>query len=216
MMFFEVFVPKGALSAEQRQQLGERLIAEFMTDEEQQSAPAEVIQASRAIEQVVVHEPDTWIMGGRPVDPSQPPCYVVRVSVPNAWRKDLSAEVIARVTRILAAADPNPRRLYDEPVAWVHVVGLPEGSIGAFGQVMGSSDIVRLITKPFREATKDGLPQTPPGTAIDPVCGMTVPLGDAALTVHDDGVTYAFCSPGCLKVFREDREDLEPTHTSRA
>jgi xanthine dehydrogenase accessory factor len=35
-----------------------------------------------------------------------------------------------------------------------------------------------------------------PAEAVDPVCSMTVSLA-SALTVVRDGVTYAFCSPGC-------------------
>jgi xanthine dehydrogenase accessory factor len=35
-----------------------------------------------------------------------------------------------------------------------------------------------------------------PAEAVDPVCGMTVSLA-SALTIVRDGVTYAFCSPGC-------------------
>ena len=102
MMFIELFARKGTFSEEQRRQIGERLI-EVMSDE---SAPAVVIEAWHNISQVVFHEPDTWIIGGRPVDPSEPPRYVVRVSVPGAWRKDMSVEVISRFTRVLAELEP--------------------------------------------------------------------------------------------------------------
>jgi YHS domain-containing protein len=207
MMFIELFVPKGALSEAQRRRLSERLITEFMTEAEEQSAPAEVIEAGRAIWQVVVHEPDPWIAGGRAVDAGEPPRYVVRVSVSAAWRKEMSAEVISRVTRILAEADQNPQRLYQEPVAWVHVIGVPEGSCGAFGQVMTSTDIVKLITKPFRESPdREALIETAsPGTAIDPICGMTVPLTGTTLTLEHEGAIYAFCSAGCRAVFVEEQ-----------
>src|SRR5262245_28825510 len=148
MMFIELFAPKGSLSKEQRRQIGERLI-EVMSDE---SAPAEVIEAWRGISQVVFHEPDTWIVGGREVDSSEPPRYIVRISVPGAWRKEMSSYVISRFTQVLAEADQNPQRLYQEPHAWVHLVGIAEGSCGAFGQVLRSTDIVKMVTKPFREA----------------------------------------------------------------
>lgn len=207
MMFIELFVPKGALSEEQRRRLSQRLITEFMTGEELQSAPAAVIEASQAIQHVIVHEPDTWIAGGHLVQPGEPPRYLVRVSVPASWRKQMSAEVISRVTRILAEADPDPQRLYQEAAAWVHVIGVPEGSCGAFGQVMSASDIVKLITRPFRESPERDalLKAAPPGTAIDPVCGMTVPLADATFTLEHDGVSYAFCSAGCRTVFIEEQ-----------
>jgi YHS domain-containing protein len=203
MMFIELFAPKGALSEEQRRRLGEQLI-EVMSEE---SAPAAVIEAWRGICQVVIHEPDTWIVGGRPVDPAEPPRYVVRVSVPGSWRKDMSAEVISRFTRVLAEADADPQRLYQEPHVWVHVVGVPEGSCGAFGRAMRSTDIVKLITKPYREAPKGNFPirERAPGTAIDPICGMAVPLTNTAITLELGGTTYAFCSPGCRAVFAEEQ-----------
>jgi YHS domain-containing protein/phenylpyruvate tautomerase PptA (4-oxalocrotonate tautomerase family) len=209
MMFIELFFPKGALSEEQRRQIAERLVTEVMYEE---SAPASVLEAGRALTQVVIHEPDTWIIGGRSVDPSEPPRYVVRVSVPGSWRKEGSAWLISRVTQVLAEADANPQRLYQEPHAWVHVVGIPEGSCGAFGQVMRSTDITRLITKPYREAPEGSIPtqELAPGTAIDPICGMTVALTDTTIMLEYEGTTYAFCSPACRAVFAEEQRAVSP------
>jgi len=39
---------------------------------------------------------------------------------------------------------------------------------------------------------------------IDPVCGMTVEPDDAAAAWEYDGVTYLFCSTGCMRRFRDD------------
>lgn len=201
MMFVELFAPKGALGPEQRQRVAERLATEVMREE---SAPPAVIEASLAISHVVVHEPDTWLIGGRPVESTEAPRYLVRVSVPNAWRKEMSEHVISRVTRVLADVDDDPHRLYREPHAWVHVVGVPEGSMGSLGQVMGSTEIIKMITKSFRASD---VPTRSPasGTAIDPICGMTVPLTDAAITLERDGTRYAFCSTGCRRVFADER-----------
>lgn len=211
MMFFEVYVPKGALSLEQRARLGERLIGEFLTAEETATAPAEVVAAGQAIQQVVFHEVEPWIVGTRRAGVAEPPRYVVRLSVPGAWRKEMSATAVERVTRVLASMDAelglSPRRLYEEPAAWVHVLGVPEGGLGAFGRVQTSADLVRLITAPFRESPdRDALVgAAAPGTALDPICGMTVELDAGAITFERDGQTYGFCSPGCLQVFKEDR-----------
>ena len=202
MILIELFSPKGTLSAEQRRRIPERLIEAIS----EAGAPAEVAEAWRAICQVVLHEPDAWIVGGRPVEPGEPPRYIVRVSVPGAWRNDMSAHVIARLTQALAADDPNPQRLFQEPLVCVQIVGVAEGSYGAFGRVMRSADIIKLITRPYREASAGRIPaeQPAPGTAIDPICGMTVALTDTAITLEHAGTTYAFCSSGCRSVFAEE------------
>lgn len=38
---------------------------------------------------------------------------------------------------------------------------------------------------------------------VDPVCGMRIAPGPGTPTVHHDGITVAFCSPGCLGRFVE-------------
>ncbi|HEY3183206.1 MAG TPA: XdhC family protein [Gaiellaceae bacterium] len=47
------------------------------------------------------------------------------------------------------------------------------------------------------------LPESAPTEAVDPVCGMTVSLVGAIVAVHE-GVTYAFCCPGCRSRFEDD------------
>ena len=38
----------------------------------------------------------------------------------------------------------------------------------------------------------------------DPVCGMAVEAASAAAAWEHDGVTYYFCSVGCMERFRQD------------
>ena len=45
-----------------------------------------------------------------------------------------------------------------------------------------------------------------PATAVDPVCGMTVPAVESSLQIEHNGVTVYFCSPGCRAAFRKDPE----------
>ncbi|MFF2243580.1 XdhC family protein [Arthrobacter sp. NPDC058130] len=45
-----------------------------------------------------------------------------------------------------------------------------------------------------------------PASAIDPVCGMSVPAIESSLHVDHNGVTVYFCSPGCRVAFRKDPE----------
>lgn len=195
MMFIEVFVSKGTLSPEQRRQLGRQLI-EIMSEE---SAPAEVIDAWHSLGQVVFYEPETWVVGGQASEPA--PRYLLRVTVPGAWRKGMSNELIPRLTRVLAGVAPDPQRLYEEPLAWIHVLGVPEGGIGTLGKVMRSTDIIEMITLPFQKLAEGATMVAPPGMAIDPICGMTVALNDTAITLAHEGQTYAFCCTGCRAVF---------------
>jgi xanthine dehydrogenase accessory factor len=40
-----------------------------------------------------------------------------------------------------------------------------------------------------------------PGTAVDPVCGMTVLMSDSIIHAEVDGQTYWFCCTGCRDTF---------------
>jgi Cu+-exporting ATPase len=39
---------------------------------------------------------------------------------------------------------------------------------------------------------------------VDPVCGMSVEPATAAAAWEHEGVTYLFCSTGCMERFRSD------------
>jgi xanthine dehydrogenase accessory factor len=54
------------------------------------------------------------------------------------------------------------------------------------------------------EGTTVGVQDAEPATAIDPVCGMTVPAGDSSRPLEHRGVTYYFCSAGCRSTFERD------------
>lgn len=45
-----------------------------------------------------------------------------------------------------------------------------------------------------------------PDTAIDLVCGMTVPADDSSRPYEYEGTTYYFCCPGCRTAFENDPE----------
>lgn len=85
----------------------------------------------------------------------------------------------------------------------VQLLGLKEGSLGAFGAPQSATDITKLITKDYRAA---GLPAASDerGMLVDPVCGMTVPPEDAEITLVHEGTTYGFCAAVCKKVFVEE------------
>ena len=51
----------------------------------------------------------------------------------------------------------------------------------------------------------------------DPVCGMAVEAASAAAAWEHDGVTFYFCSVGCMERFRQDPTrfvSIEPTDRS--
>lgn len=53
--------------------------------------------------------------------------------------------------------------------------------------------------------------QPTPASAVDPVCGMSVPAVESSLHFVHNGVTVYFCSPGCRAAFRKDPERYAPT-----
>ena len=42
------------------------------------------------------------------------------------------------------------------------------------------------------------------GSAIDPICGMTVEMANARFTSQFEGQTYYFCSDSCRQTFNRD------------
>jgi xanthine dehydrogenase accessory factor len=49
-------------------------------------------------------------------------------------------------------------------------------------------------------------PDAAPAQAVDPICGMTVPIVEGAISATHEGVVYYFCAPGCRKAFLKDPE----------
>lgn len=54
--------------------------------------------------------------------------------------------------------------------------------------------------------TESGPTDSGPASAVDPVCGMSVPALKSSLHLEHHGVTVYFCSPGCRAAFRKDPE----------
>ncbi|MBF6172570.1 tautomerase family protein [Nocardia blacklockiae] len=142
MPFVELFVPKDSLDPQRRELIGGRLVSEVMLAE---GAPD--TDAARAISWLVVHEIDAWFVGGRPLPAGEKPKYVVRVGVPaGSMNDDKRADIVRRVTRVLADADAEPARFADAATAWVHIDEIPEGNWGARGEIVRIEDIAALVT----------------------------------------------------------------------
>lgn len=189
-MFVELFAPRGALSAGQRRQVAESLgsPAEFVPEAERHAGITEVFGS---LFHVVVHEPEIWIAGGQVLEPGGPAPFVIRVHVPGPWRKEMSEFIIDWATKALAAVIGDADRPYREPVVQVHVLGVPEGGIGLFGKPAPSARIVELMSEPYQADLAAGK------AVEDPLCGVIVPLDDAAITLEVDGRVHAFCCAGC-------------------
>ena len=194
MMTIEVLVSAGTTTTAQRTALGRALLTGLITED---GAPDAVLAKARALTNVLVHEPAVWVTA------DDAPRYLVRVTVPGSWHgKDFGAYLIPRITEVIAATEPDPGRLYREPHCQVQIVGLKEHSLGTLGHVTTATDITRLMTDDYRASGDERA--AAPGTAIDPVCGMTVDLATATITLDHDGTRYAFCAPVCRKVFAEE------------
>lgn len=207
MFTIELFVPPGALTPQRRAQLAEQLATTAVVTEDM--AAAETVEATRVATDVIIHEPATWFVGRRQLGTDRPPRYLVRVSVPGAWRKELSEHLTTQITQALAELDEDPDRLYREPDAIVQVVGIPEGGYGLFGRVFGSNELGDLHSTPFREARHAGTAQQPPpGMVIDPACGAVMSLdAEETVALELDGVTYGFCCTHCRDTFTAERND---------
>ncbi|GAA3157946.1 hypothetical protein [Nonomuraea salmonea] len=107
MPFVELFVPKGSLDEESHEAIGGRLVSEVMLAE---GAPD--TEVARSISWLVVNEIDAWFVGGRRVPAGEQPRYVVRVGVPAGSMDDgKRRDIVRRVTRVLADADPPPGKV---------------------------------------------------------------------------------------------------------
>ena len=145
MPFVEVFSSPGAgLSKEKRDQISQRLVSEIMEGE---GAPDN--EHARSLSWLLWHEPALWSIGGRTVEGSEKPFYAVRVSMPAASLTDEKrAEVVRRVTRVLADADDEPDRFYGAPpVSFVLINEIPEGNWGSAGTIFRFPDIASYILK---------------------------------------------------------------------
>lgn len=190
MLYVEVLVPAGLLDADARTDLARRLSARSLlagSGTGVVSTDPGVLDLFSALSHVVVREPDLWFADGTAVTASDGPRFVVNVYA-GAWAKEMSAHLITAITAELAELAGD--RLYAEPRAVVHVIGVTEGGYGVSGTAHTSAGLLEMIEN---ARTRDP-GEAPPGMYIDPTCGAAVAASDA-VTTELDGVTYGFCCP---------------------
>jgi phenylpyruvate tautomerase PptA (4-oxalocrotonate tautomerase family) len=109
MPFVEVSASE--VPEERKQLIGEQLVAAVMDGEGAANSPA-----ARAISWLVWHELSAWSIGGQPVSPTEAPWHLSRIPVPaGSLTEQRNAQIIRRVTAVLAAADDQPGRFYQIP-----------------------------------------------------------------------------------------------------
>jgi xanthine dehydrogenase accessory factor len=105
-------------------------------------------------------------------------------------------------SKVRGASVLNELELSDVERARIHTpVGLPIGA-------KTPAEIAVSIAAELIAAVRDGSlirPATPVNggarEAVDPVCGMTVPIGPATEHLELGGADYWFCCPGCRTAF---------------
>jgi len=129
MLFVEVFAPQGLVDPEQQSRISTMLVTELM-------------RAEGAVETVPVRSSSWtdvkyWTVF-QPTDSRVPAHYVVRVSVPAASMTDEKrADIVARVTKVLADADAHRFRSHRMPTAWVQIqeVADADGRVVRFAEI---------------------------------------------------------------------------------
>ena len=71
---------------------------------------------------------------------------------------------------------------------------------GCGAHVMGHGHGKHSSSQPERSTESAGVRWSPPTSAVDPVCGMTVSPEKAKSSIHD-GDVYYFCSADCREQF---------------
>lgn len=199
MNLIEIAYPEGTLDESQRQAIATGITSRFLVEPD---APAQAIERAGRATHVWFHEGRTWTTGAGPHRGETPYPVVVTITVPEAWREELSRHAIGAVRAALLRHAPGVG-LRDEGAVWINVVGVDEGSLGMNGKPVTSVDIVRYLTRDITLPEAEDLPE---GVRIDPVCGMRVHLGKGTIRLNHNGQTIAFCATGCRNVYAQDHD----------
>ncbi|GGS39272.1 hypothetical protein [Actinokineospora fastidiosa] len=195
MNLIEITYPQGALEPEARTAIAERIATGLLGTDE---IPPETLRRARRMTHVLFHEAASWSTGDGPVD--DPPPYLVTITVPEAWRADVSRPCMGIVRAALRRHDEARGHVRAGGDVWITVVGIADGDIGLNGSPATARDVVNYMTEEYRAAERPD-EDLPDGVVRDPICGMRVRLGPSAITLERDGKTVGFCAVGCRDTY---------------
>lgn len=210
MFLIEITYPEGVLDAGARAEVAAALTA-ALNGNDDAAAPEATMKRARAMTHVAFHPAQSWTTGHGALPADQPPPYIVTITVPEAWRKEISSHSIAQIPTILERHDPAGAARRPGGHLWVNVVGVRDGSIGLNGKPSSADDVLMYMTEEYR-ASGDADADLPDGVVVDPICGMRVRLGPKAITLNHHGDTLGFCSKGCRASYAHQHR-IEPARS---
>ncbi|MBO8200881.1 hypothetical protein ACFW4X_14540 [Streptomyces smyrnaeus] len=202
MFLIEIACPRGALTDDDRRDLAGEVCRLLVGAEE--GVAEETMSRARAMMHVGFRELDCWTTGDGPWIPGNAPPLWVTITVPEAWRAEMSLTTIGMVRRGVRRLDRSHGWQRPEGHLWINLVGVIDGSIGMDGKPGTADDVVGQMTAAYRaknDAPSADSADLPEGVTIDPMCGMHVRLGGSALTLEHEGRTMGFCAKSCRAAY---------------
>jgi YHS domain-containing protein len=200
MFLIDVACPRGSLSEHDRRGLADDVCEVLVGAEE--GASAATMRRARAMTHVGFRELESWTTGDGPWSPGKVPPLWVTLTVPEAWRAEMSRTAIGAVRRGVRRLDRAHEWQREEGDLWVNIVGIADGSIGMDGKPSTADQVVGHMTAAFRAQDEaEERADLPDGVVIDPMCGMHVRLVSGALTLEHDGRTFGFCAAACRAAY---------------
>lgn len=202
MFLIEIACPRGALTDDDRSALAGEVCQVLVGAEE--GVAEETMRRARAMTHVGFRELDGWTTGDGPWTPGNAPPLWVTLTVPEAWRAEMSRTAMGAVRRGVRRLDRLHAWQRTEGDLWVNLVGITDGSIGMDGKSCTADEVVGQMTAEYRtqnDAAAAAGADLPEGVVIDPMCGMHVRLRPGALTLNHEGQTMGFCASACRAAY---------------
>lgn len=198
MNLVRITCPRGAMTENERARMAASITSG--TVGETDMAPEETMKRARRMTHIAFLELDGWTTGDGPVAQDAPPPFVVTVTVPEAWRSEVSRQFTGVIRAAIRRYDAGRGYSRDGGDVWINTVGILDGSIGLNGTASTADDVLAYMTEEFRAREPESV-DVPDDVVIDPICGMHVRLVPKAITLDHDGQVIGFCSLGCRAAY---------------